>query len=288
MSQTPAVDAKEIMSETKSITLLNSEINKELADPSIVRALLATTFKGFDEKLMRQAVFEGVVRGFPFKSFLQKDVYAIKYGQTYNLVTSVDYARKLGMRSGVIGKSKPEFGMIGENIESCSVTIKRKVGDEIGEFTSLVYFDEYTTNQNLWKTKPRTMIAKVAEMHALRMACPEEMAKVYTSEEFDKENASEGSYKVIRTQDSYEQEEKPNMLLHQNKRGEVEEEVTVTGGDDVQEIPEDNTSRLNLLMAKAMKKWPDATESQRLKKIKDFTGLGVEASNYLTIIKMIS
>ena len=37
--------------------------------------------------------------------------------------------------------------------------------------------------------KPRTMISKVAEMHALRMACPEELAQSYVEEEVEAEIA---------------------------------------------------------------------------------------------------
>ncbi len=288
-------------SETKTITLVNQEINKELADPAIVRALLATTFKNFDEKLMRQAIFEGVVRGFPFKSFLQKDVYAIKYGNAYNLVTSVDYARKIGMRSGVIGKSAPTFEMDGDKIEACSVTIKRKVGDDVGEFTSLVYFDEYSTGQNLWKSKPRTMIAKVAEMHALRMACPEEMAKVYTSEEFDKENAREGSYTVKHTQhETYDGEE-------------IKDDAQVTStGDDMPGfvpptttearktpsavanevvIPESATERRKVILELVAKADPqlDVTDRQAVGiAIADLTQLEYTESNYANIIHLLS
>jgi signal recognition particle GTPase len=48
-----------------------------------------------------------------------------------------------------------------------------------------VYFKEFSTGRNLWLSKPRVMIAKVAEMHALRKACPEELAQAYTEEEIE-------------------------------------------------------------------------------------------------------
>ena len=141
---------------------------------------------------MMLAIAEGMTRGFTFKNFLEKDVYAIPFKDGYSLITSIDYARKLGMRSGVVGKSEPiiEEGL-DKKIVSCSVTIERKVADYVGKFTAKVYFDEYNTGKNLWVTKPRTMICKVAEMHALRMACPEEMAQVYVEEEMQKEVSEE-------------------------------------------------------------------------------------------------
>lgn len=174
------------------LELITKEINSELEKKEIQAVLLATTFKGLSLGNMKTAMFEGMTRGFTFKNFLEKDIYAIPYGQKYSLVTSIDYARKVGMRSGVVGKSEPiiEEGL-DRKIVSCSVTIERKVAEHIGKFTAKVYFDEYNTGKNLWVTKPRTMICKVAEMHALRMACPEEMAQVYVEEEMQKEVSGE-------------------------------------------------------------------------------------------------
>lgn len=183
------------MSETKSesstVALVKSEITRELAHPETVKALLDTTFKGLDEGSMKRALLEGMIRGFTFKEFLQKDVYAIPYGQSYSLVTSIDQSRKVGMRSGVIGVTEPvyEFDPDGKTPISCSVTVKRRVGQDIGEFSAKVYFKEYTTGANLWKSKPLTMIAKVAEMHAYRKACPEELSQSFVEEEFQKAEA---------------------------------------------------------------------------------------------------
>lgn len=172
------------------VAAINERLNRELADPAAFRALIATTFNGMDEHRTKQALMEGMIRGFKFEDFLHKNVYAIPYGQKYSLVTSIDHARKIGMKSGVVGKSAPTYTYTDDTrktIESCEVTIKRVVNGHIGEFTASVDFSEYTTGQNLWKTKPKTMIAKVAEMHALRMACPEAIAEMYTEEEMHQE-----------------------------------------------------------------------------------------------------
>lgn len=170
------------------IALIQKEVSTQLADPEVMKALVATTFKGVNANVIPQAIVEGHMRGFDFKDFLEKNIYAIPYGQGYSLVTSIDYARKVGMRSGIVGKSAPVFEEDKDGkIISCKVTIQRKVNDHIGDFTETVYFSEYTTGRNLWSTKPRTMIAKVAEMHALRMACPEELSQAYVEEELEKE-----------------------------------------------------------------------------------------------------
>lgn len=169
------------------LEIITKEINSELEKVEIQKVLLSTTFKGLSLGNMKRAMFEGMTRGFTFKNFLEKDVYAIPFKDGYSLITSIDYARKLGMRSGVVGKSEPIIEEKDRKIIFCSVTIERKVDNYVGKFTSKVYFDEYNTGKNLWITKPRTMISKVAEMHALRSACPEEMAQVYVEEEMQKE-----------------------------------------------------------------------------------------------------
>ena len=168
-----------------NLLAIQDEIKKELGNKKVMDALVATTFKGLSIPNVYLAIQEGMVRGFTFKDFLEKNVYAIPFSNKYSLVTSIDYARKLGMRSGVVGKSEPTFTDKDGKIVTCSVTIKRKVGEHIGDYTATVYFDEYTTNRNLWLTKPRTMISKVAEMHALRMACPEELSQLYLDAEKD-------------------------------------------------------------------------------------------------------
>lgn len=188
---------------------INTTLNRELADPKTVGALLATTFKGLDATKMKQALMEGMIRGFEFRDFLVKDIYAIPFAAGYSLMTSIDHARKRGMRSDVLGVGEPTYGMTtdGKKIEWCAITIKRLVKGHIGEFTAKVYFDEYykagyNGKPSLWDTKPRTMIAKVAEMHALRKACPEELSHIYVEEEFESEVAKSNRYTEAKSKGS--------------------------------------------------------------------------------------
>jgi hypothetical protein len=183
------------MENKSQVEMINLEINRELANEAVGRALLATTFKGLTPVLMKQAITEGMIRGFKFKDFLEKNVYAIPFKEGYSLITSIDFSRKIGMRSGIVGKKAPvyEFSEDGNKIVSCTVTVlKRDPSGYIGEFTATTYFDEYYKGggkyPSLWDSKPRTMIAKVAEMHALRMACPEELSQQYIEEEMELEN----------------------------------------------------------------------------------------------------
>lgn len=177
------------MEKESQLQLVEKEFKRELkVNQEALKALLQTTFKGLTGETMQKAIFEGMLRGYTFKDFLQKDVYAIPYGNNYSLVNSIDYSRKIAMRSGLAGKSEPQFKEL-ENgkIVSCTITVKRNVEGVIGDYTATVFFDEYDTGRNLWQTKPHTMLAKVAEMHALRSAFPEEMAKQFIPEEMQKE-----------------------------------------------------------------------------------------------------
>lgn len=182
-----------------SVALIKREINKQLGDPETMKSLLDTTFKGLEAATMKRALLEGMVRGFEFKDFLEKNVYAIPYGQSYSLVASIDHFRKIGARSGVVGIDAPKFEYNADGkIVACSITVKKRFADGyIGEFTAEVDFNEYSTGKNLWSSKPKTMIAKVAEMHALRKACPEELAKVYVEEEVQKRSEPVRAESVI-------------------------------------------------------------------------------------------
>jgi len=171
------------------VVQIEGEMSRQLATGDAVNKLLATVFKGFNEANMRAAMFEGMLRGFKFQDFLNKNVYALQYGTGYSLITSIDLARKIGMRSGVIGVGAPIYEVEqvdGKEDMSCTITVKRRVGQDIGEYMAKVYLSEFSTGKNQWLSKKRMMIAKVAEMHALRKACPEELEKLYTAEEFDK------------------------------------------------------------------------------------------------------
>lgn len=279
------------MTETKSIAVINKQIADELRDPAIGRALLTTTFKGLSEQSMKQAIFEGVTRGFKFKDFLEKNVYAIPFKEGYSLVTSIDYARKVGMRSGVVGKSAPSFEFDEKKLVSCTITIKRRVGQDIGEFTATVYFDEfYRAGKNgfpsLWDSKPRVMLSKVCEMHALRMACPEEMSQVYTEEEFDKDKDDDYDHSDV------EDDAVPTIHIGDD-HGEPQPNLVVDRSSTVkeeQEIPEDDAGRKNLITALLIKKFPqlDLKDAKAVKtQIGDYTELEYTTANYEAIIRAL-
>lgn len=172
---------------TAIIEKINEEITKELQSPETMNALIQSTFKEFSPPMVKTAITEAMIRGFTFKNILEKDVYPIKYGSSYSLITSITYVRKVAMRSGLAGKTAPTYTFKEDGkIDSCTITVKRRVDGNIDEYTATVYFDEYNTSKNQWILKPKTMIAKVAEMHAIRSGFPEETSQMYSEEEMEK------------------------------------------------------------------------------------------------------
>lgn len=178
-------------------------IETEVSNPKVMGELMRTTFKGLpDQETVKQAIMEGMVRGFTIADFLKKKIYATPFWNSkerkmgYALVEAISNVREIAMKSGQTGKSEPRYEYDDQgNILSCSITIYKKDGHDNG-YTSKVFFKEYekpptkkqdgTETPGMWQTKPHTMIAKVAEMHALRSAFPE-LAQSYIEEEFQKE-----------------------------------------------------------------------------------------------------
>lgn len=172
------------------IKLYKAEVVEILNDEQVFKSLALATFKGLNKDTIGKALMQGRMKGFTIQDFMVGNVYAIPFSNSFSLVNSIDHVRKIAMRSGQSGKSAPTFTETEKGIESCSVTVWKAGGDERG-YTATVYFQEYNTGKNLWVTKPRTMIAKVAEMHALRAAFPEELQNVYVEEEMQKEQIIE-------------------------------------------------------------------------------------------------
>lgn len=179
------------MENKNQIIEYKKEIQSLVSNQQIFKNLLDITFQGLSKENALTAMLEGRMVGYTIQNFLQKDVYAIPFKAGYSLVTSIDYARKIGQKEGVVGVSAPKYVENDGKIISCEITVKKLVQGVTGEFSALVYFDEYYKpnkyGNSLWDTKPRTMIAKVAEMHALRKACPEELNKAYIEEEYVRE-----------------------------------------------------------------------------------------------------
>jgi phage recombination protein Bet len=102
-----------------------------------------------------------------------------------------------------------------------------------------VYYEEYvgTTKDGritkMWRTKPRTMLDKVALMQGLRLALPEEFGGLYEESELDQQG--EPNFKDVTPKpEPTEPEEEPVEEAEVEEELEVEEEVEVEGLSDKQ------------------------------------------------------
>ncbi len=120
---------------------------------------------------------------------LTRQIYAIKRGNKMTIQTSIDGFRVIAERSGsYAGQDEP----IWENDEKgfpikCTVRVYKFTPNFEQRYCAgvgVAHFKEYYPNpQNLQKTMPHTMIAKVAEALALRKAFPQDLSGLYTGDE---------------------------------------------------------------------------------------------------------
>ena len=116
---------------------------------------------------------------------VKREVYAIPYGSNFNIITGYEVYLKRAERTGLleyweatVEKRDDEY------VGLC--TIKRR--DRSRPTTIEAWFNEYNQGNNMWKTKPRTMIRKVAIAQAFRMVFSEELGGMpYTSDEMGAE-----------------------------------------------------------------------------------------------------
>lgn len=130
-----------------------------------------------------------------------KDAYLVKYGgNPASIITSRAAIQKRA-------DSNPDFEGVelGVVVANAQGTVEHRPGEAcykvLGEqllggwarayrkgrkpYYSEVPLAEYSTGKSNWQRMPGTMITKVAEMHALRGAFPQEFQGMYSSEEMD-------------------------------------------------------------------------------------------------------
>ena len=131
-----------------------------------------------------------------------REVYLIKYGNNpATMVVGKEVLLKRAMRSpkyegmqaGIItvdadGNIKEREGtFVLDNETLVGGWAKVNVKGYVAPIYTSVSMKEYSTGQSNWKTKPATMIRKVALAQALREAFPEENAALYDASEMDKQ-----------------------------------------------------------------------------------------------------
>lgn len=133
------------------------------------------------------------------------EAYAIKFGQDFQMVVGYDtYKRRAeqnpsycGRKSGIVVTRGNEViqkeGTClypGESLIGGWCRVFREMPNgRMDESYKEVSLEEYDKKQANWKTKPATMIEKVAVSQALRAAFPSDYTGLYTSEEVGGDSA---------------------------------------------------------------------------------------------------
>lgn len=144
---------------------------------------------------------------------IAKQIYAIKRGANWGIQISIDGARLVAQRSGQYAGQTPtqwtgdgvtwvDAWLSDDYPKAARVGVRRRGFDEplyaVARWDSYVVMDdEYEgtypdrrktgkqTVSAMWKRMPDVMLAKVAEMLALRKAFPMELSGLYSAEEMD-------------------------------------------------------------------------------------------------------
>jgi phage recombination protein Bet len=117
----------------------------------------------------------------------RREIYGVKYKDSFNIIIGYEvYLKKAEGIKGADGERllsgwTVDFGKDGNEF-TCTCTIHRR--DWAEPFTLTVWQSEYDQGNTMWKTKPRTMLRKVAIAQAFRLCFPEELGGMpYTEDE---------------------------------------------------------------------------------------------------------
>jgi len=164
----------------------NLALREKPMTPEEIALLKDTLVRGLTDQQFE--VFMNIARGLELNPF-RKEIYGMVLQGRLVTIVGIDGFRKIAHRTGAYaGMDSINVEYAGnEEVLAASATVYRFVQGEKVSFNARVLFKEYTTGKNNWKTKPHTMLCKVAESHALRRGFPE-LGGVYTPEEMEQVN----------------------------------------------------------------------------------------------------
>lgn len=173
---------------------MNNKMQKTGGDPVDMEKI--TTYleaMNLASKLTKSEVqqFIEISQAFGLNPF-KREIYANKYGDKMSIIVGFETYIKRAERSGNLSgwnvdtKGMVNHSDIGKSDITATITIHRK--DWEHPFIHSVHFSEYFQNTMIWKTKPITMIKKVAMAQGFRLCFSDELGGMpYTSDELPTE-----------------------------------------------------------------------------------------------------
>ena len=147
----------------------------------------------------------------------------------------------------------------------CKVFRERKAG-QIDEYFVEVSLEEYSSGQSNWRSKPATMIQKVAKSQAFRAAFPNEYEGIYTVDEMQASGAIPADYVVIEeTGEVVAAKQTPAVTNAQ--RQELFRAAKQYFGDDANSVIKDLLSQEGLSSTEGMLVTVYETIMERMKKM---------------------
>lgn len=112
---------------------------------------------------------------------IKREVYGIKYGENFNIIVGYEVYLKRAERSGKLDGYDIAFEGTGDDLRAI-LTVYRK--DWGKPFRHTVWLREYDQKNSMWKSKPYTMLGKVAISQGFRRCFPDELGGMpYTEDE---------------------------------------------------------------------------------------------------------
>lgn len=122
---------------------------------------------------------------------LARQIYAIRRksgGQEQMTIqVGIDGFRLIADRTGrYVPGREPSFTYDDKGkLATATAYVKKLVAGEWHEIGATVRWEEFAAGGNFWQSMPHQMLAKVAEVHALRRAFPADLSGIYAPEEMD-------------------------------------------------------------------------------------------------------
>ncbi|RDU73038.1 hypothetical protein CQA57_05795 [Helicobacter anseris] len=110
-------------------------------------------------------------------------------GYTFQSIVSYHKYVEAAQNTGLLNGISSEYFFVNNQLEKIVVTIHKKGCEK--PFLHTVYLDEYVLDTKIWRTKPKTMLNKIALVQALRIAFQIRLPYIFEEiENCDNPNAS--------------------------------------------------------------------------------------------------